>query len=64
MAKHKVGFYFAGGKEISHEVNGEEDRAQLITNIQKHRYYNLVKDDIHYVIDTEKASYFFVSEDE
>ncbi|MGE7878637.1 hypothetical protein [Peribacillus muralis] len=57
----KVGFYFPGGKEIEHEVEGD-DSIQMISNIQKHRYYNLVKGDCHYVVDTEKAAYFSVTE--
>lgn len=61
MMKLKVGFYFPGGKEIEHEVEGD-DSTQMISNIQKHRYYNLVKGDCHYVIDTEKAAYFSVTE--
>lgn len=59
--KLKVGFYFAGGKEIEHEVDGD-DSTQMISNIQKHRYYNLIKGDAHYVVDTEKAAYFCVTE--
>lgn len=62
MTKHIIGFYFAGGKELTHEVEGNEDTTQLISNIQKHRFYNMVKDDIHYVVDTEKAAYFSVAE--
>lgn len=57
----EVAFYFPGGNEISHVVEGE-DSTQMISNIQKHRFYNLVKDGTHYVIDTEKASYFSVKE--
>jgi hypothetical protein len=59
--KLKVAFYFGDGKEISHEVEGE-DTTQMISNIQKHRFYNLVKENAHYVLDTEKASYFCVTE--
>ncbi|MBR8645933.1 hypothetical protein KEH51_24080 [[Brevibacterium] frigoritolerans] len=55
--KLKVGFYFPGGKELEHEVEGD-DSTQMISNIQKHRYYNLVKGDCHFVVDTEKAAYF------
>ncbi|MDQ0217823.1 hypothetical protein ELQ35_13660 [Peribacillus cavernae] len=60
--KLKVAFYFNGEKELSHEVEGEEDTTQMISNIQKHRYYNLVKGNAHYVVDTEKAAYFSVTE--
>ena len=59
--KLKVGFYFPGGKEIEHEVDGD-DTTQIISNIQKHRYYNLVKGNSHYVVDTEKAAFFCVTE--
>ena len=57
----KVVFYFPGGKEIEHEVDGD-DSTQIISNIQKHRFYNLVKGDTHYVVDTEKAAFFSVTE--
>ncbi|OIK08997.1 hypothetical protein [Bacillus sp. MUM 13] len=61
VMKLKVGFYFDGGKELSHVVEGE-DTTQMITNIQKHKTYNMVKGNTHYVVDTEKASYFYVEE--
>ncbi|RFU65361.1 hypothetical protein [Peribacillus glennii] len=59
--KLKVAFYFPGGVEVSHETEGE-DSTQLISNIQKHRYYNMVVDNTHHVVDTEKAVYFSVTE--
>ncbi|PLT35035.1 hypothetical protein [Bacillus sp. V5-8f] len=59
--KLKVSFYFPSGAEVSHETEGE-DSTQLISNIQKHRYYNMVKENTHYVVDTEKAAYFSVTE--
>jgi hypothetical protein len=59
--KLKVAFYFPGGNEVSHELEGD-DTTQVISTIQKHRYYNLVKQNEHYVIDTEKVAYFCVTE--
>jgi hypothetical protein len=60
--KLKVGFYFSGGNELFHEVEGNDDSVQVISNIQKHRYYSFVKDQTHYVVDTEKTAYFYVTE--
>ncbi|CAH0347165.1 hypothetical protein [Bacillus sp. CECT 9360] len=60
--KLKVAFYFPGGVEISHEVEGDEDTTQMISNIQKHRFYNLFKENSHYVVDTEKAVFFSVTD--
>ncbi|PLS17133.1 hypothetical protein CVD28_13855 [Bacillus sp. M6-12] len=59
--KVKVIFTFEGNSSVSHETEAT-DAAEVISSIQKNKYYKFSEQGSYYVVDTEKAAFFCVTE--
>ncbi|RFU66380.1 hypothetical protein D0469_17250 [Peribacillus saganii] len=59
--KVKVTFNFEGNTSVSHETEAT-DAVEVISSIQKNKYYKFSEDGSYYVVDTDKAAYFCVTE--